>query len=178
MTDIFILAVIGSPFGLKGFMKVRSLSGETDHITALKTVTLRQKGIEKQFTVAESLLSDEAGSLLLRLAGIDSPEAAKTLTGAELIGNRSLAVPLKDNEFYVEDLKGTEVIGSNSAGNTEDSPVLGKITDIIEGGGGQLAEILLDSGEKKLVPFRNEFFGNINIEKGRVVLLEPWILKE
>ena len=40
-----------------------------------------------------------------------------------------------------------------------------------------LAEIALDSGEKRLVPFKNEFFGDIDIQNGRAVLLNRWILE-
>jgi len=50
--------------------------------------------------------------------------------------------------------------------------------DIIEGGNGFLAEVLLDSGEKRFVPYRKEFFGEPNLKEGKIELLEPWILEE
>jgi len=54
---------------------------------------------------------------------------------------------------------------------------LGHISDIVEGGGGFLAEIKLISGESKLVPFRNEFFGEVNFNLGKVELLQLWMLE-
>ena len=107
--------------------------------------------------------------ILMRFAGIDSPEAARSLNGAEIVVDREYAAPLNEGEYYVEDLKGFEII--TSAGQT-----LGHLADIIEGGGGQLAEIKLLSGENRFAPFRKEFFGEINPGEGRMILLEPWVL--
>lgn len=189
MTESFTLAVIGSPFGLKGHLKVKSLSGETGHLSALKTVNLRQKGKEKEFSVEETMETDEVSVLLMKFTGIDSPEAAKVLTGSELVADRAQAAPLKPGEFYIEDLKGLQVIRGNGeqgtgngdceAPNKDHNPeILGHITDILEGGNGEVAEVKLPSGELKMVPFRKEFFGDINIEEKWAVLLQPWILEE
>jgi 16S rRNA processing protein RimM len=171
VTESFVVGLAGAPFGLKGFVKVRSLSGETDHLTARTELTLRQDGREKVYTVeAWEFHSGPSPVLLVKFAGIDSPEEAKTLRGAEIIAGRTHAAPLKPGEFYVEDLKGLEVVAAGGE-------VVGRITDIIEGGGGDLAEIRLNSGETRLVPFRGEFFGDINLETGKAALLERWILE-
>jgi len=169
LTESFILAVVGSPFGLDGFVKIKSLSGETGHLTSLKNVVLRQKNIKKIFIIEETKPLDDSSWILMKFSGINNPETARTLTGAELIADRSSAVSLKEGEFYIEDLKGLEVIAGQE--------VIGHITDIIEGGGGELAEIRLISGEIKMVPFRKEFFGDINIDENWVCLLNNWILE-
>ncbi|MCL2069362.1 MAG: ribosome maturation factor RimM [Treponema sp.] len=159
---------MGPPFGLKGFVKVKPLSGETGHFSCLDKVRLRQAGKEEDRELAELVLQGD--SLLLRFAGIDSPEAAKLLAGAEIIVERKYAAPLKEGEYYVEDLKGLELVGPQ--GET-----LGHIRDVIEGGGGNLAEIELPSGERRFAPFRNEFFGEVKLKEGKVVLNEPWVLE-
>jgi 16S rRNA processing protein RimM len=165
------VGLIGLPFGLKGFVKVRSLSGETDHLTACTELTLRQDGRERVYKVeAWEFRSGSSPDLLIKFAGIDAPEEAKALGGAEIIAVRAHAAPLKPGEFYVEDLKGLDV----TAGDGE---LVGRITDILEGGGGKLAEIRLNSGEVRLVPFRKEFFGDISPETGKAALLERWILE-
>lgn len=176
---------MGPPFGLKGFVKVRPFSGETGHFSRLDKVILRQGENEETREVAEIVL--QGGSqgaslrsakgvsakhnLLMRFAGIDSPEAAGLLKGAEIIVGREYAAPLGEGEYYVEDIKGLEVI------NLEGTP-LGNITDVVEGGGGDLLEVRLLSGERRFVPFRKEFWGDLNLEKGKIVLLEHWILDQ
>jgi 16S rRNA processing protein RimM len=172
VTESFVVGLVGSPFGLKGFVKVRPLSGETDHLTARTELTLRQDGREKVYTVEDwELRSGPSPDLLIKFAGIDAPEEARALGGAEIIAGRAHAAPLKPGEFYVEDLKGLDVTAAGDGG------VVGRITDILEGGGGELAEIRLNSGEIRLVPFRKEFFGDISPETGKAVLLERWILE-
>jgi len=163
----FTLGLVGSHFGLEGFVKVRPFSGETAHFFRLKNVTLRQDGAEKPWDVAEVVL--RGNFLLMRFAGINNPETARLLGGAEIIVDREYAAPLKEGEYYVEDLKGLKVL-------TVEGQALGHITDMLEGGGGQLAEVKLPSGEKRFAPFRNEFFGDVNLGEGTIMLLEPWVL--
>jgi 16S rRNA processing protein RimM len=168
VTEKFIIGLIGSPFGVKGFVKVRPLSGEIDHLLKLQSVVVSKDGKEREFQVEETTPAPPV--VLMRFKGIESPEAAKTLTGAQLIAGREQAAPLGEGEFYIEDLKGLAVIAVNGG-------TIGKITDIIEGGGGELAEIELLSGEKRLIPFRREFFTEISPAQGRVALDNLWILE-
>jgi len=168
MTEKFIIGTIGAPFGVKGFVKVFSASGETAHLLKLNSIIVSKDGKEQQRKIAESGLALPA--VLIRFEGIENPEAAKVLNGAKLIGSRDQAAALGEGEFYIEDLKGLQV-------QSEDGKIIGHVTDIIEGGGGELAEIKLlmpvsneTSNGMCLVPFRKEFFSEINPEKGRLVL--------
>jgi len=132
----------------------------------------KNEAIKKEFIVEKVFSSP----LSVKFKGIDSPEAARTLLGAEIIVSREQAAPLDEGEFYIEDLRGLEVY----AGTRH----VGIISDIIEGGGAYLAEIHLlpeahdkQIAEKRLVPFRNEFFGLVDTKKGRAELLHTWILE-
>ena len=168
MRERFTAARIGPPFGVKGFVRIRSLSGEYEHLTRLSRVAARQGERERIWEIEEVI--PVSRGLAMKFRGIDTPEAAKTLAGALIILDRDQAAPLKTGEFYVEDLTGLAVV--SVSGET-----LGHITGVLEGGGGSLAEIRLVSGEIRLAPFRNEFFGDINLETGQAVLLHPWILE-
>jgi 16S rRNA processing protein RimM len=168
LTDKFVVGLIGAPFGLEGFVKVRPLSGEIDHLLRLRAVVIRKDGRERPLEIEESAAAPPA--VVMRFAGINNPEAAKTLGGAELIVGRDQASPLRDGEFYVEDLKGLAV-------KDENGETLGHISGIVEGGGGELAEIRLLEGELRLVPFRQEFFGAVSLEKSCVELKNLWILE-
>jgi 16S rRNA processing protein RimM len=168
VTEKFTVGTISAPFGVKGFVKIRIFSGETEHLLGLTEAVLRQNDTEKTFTVEET--TPQGDSLLMKFKGIDSPEAAKSLSGAEIVADRAHAAPLKPGEFYIEDLKGLNV-------TDQTGEILGTISDIIEGGSGELAELKLNTGETRLVPFRNEFFGRISLEDKRAILLEKWILE-
>ena len=165
MTERFVAAILGAPFGLSGRVKIESLSGEEKHLFDLQKATLRKEEQEKEYTIEEMFSSP----LSFKLKGIDSPEAAKALTGAEILVPRDHAAPLKNDEFYIEDLRGLEVIAEGIT--------VGSISALFEGGGGFLAEITLKNGEKKLVPFRDQFFGKIDLAAGTAELENIWILE-
>jgi 16S rRNA processing protein RimM len=168
VTEKFIVGQVGAPFGVKGFVKVRPLSGEIDHLLKLSSVIVSRDGKEQLIQIEEA--EPASSAVLMRFKGIDSPEAAKAFSGAKLITDREQAAPLSEGEFYIEDLKGLAVVGINDE-------TIGQVLDIIEGGGGELAEIELLNGEKRLVPFRKEFFVEIDPAKGMVVLDNIWILE-
>jgi len=172
--SIFIAGIVGAPFGLEGFVKVKPLSGEIEHLLKLKSATLRQDEKERVLAVEES--SPNGDAVIMRFAGFNSPEAAKALAGAELIVSREDAAALKPGEFYVEDLKGLAVIAPPLEAD-DNRQILGHINAIIEGGGGDLAEITLNNGKHRLVPFRKEFFSGIDLENRRVTLNNLWILE-
>lgn len=169
LIERFIAAVVGPPFGLTGRVKIESASGEESHLLGLTKVTLRKGAAEQEFQIEEVFSSP----LSIKFAGFDSPEAAKTLKGREILLPREAAAPLNAGEFYIEDLKGLKVYITTGGTDT----VVGEFCDILEGGGGFLAEILLtESAQKRLVPFRDEFFGIVDPAAGTVELLKPWIL--
>lgn len=174
MTEKFIIAMVGSPYGVRGLVRVHPCSGEIGHLLELRSVLLSKDGTEKLLKIEEAMPA--APSVLIRFEGIDTPEKAKTLNGARLITDREQAAPLSDNEYYIEDLKGLPVFG-NSPREDAEPQIIGHIVDIIEGGGGELAEIKLSGGGKKLVPFRREFFSEISPEKGKLVLKHLWVLE-
>ena len=139
-----------------------------------KEFTLRQNGNDRKISVEDirstaEKSSNEASVLLIKFSGINDPETAKYLTGAELVMDRVNAVPLKQGEYYIEDLIGLRL--------EADGQTLGHICGMVEGGGGDMAEVKLPNGDKKFIPFRDEFIGKVDIEAGTAVLLHRWILE-
>jgi 16S rRNA processing protein RimM len=168
--DRLVTGYIRSSHGVDGFVKVESASGEVGHFAGLTDVTLRTgglKGTERPFVI--EAVEGHAGCLLLKLRGIDTPEQAKELAGAEILVPRDKACPLEEGEFYVNDLCQCNLVYQGT--------VVGSITDVMEGGAGDLLEVsLAESGQKRLVPLRKEFIGEIDIGAKTVELMHRWIL--
>lgn len=198
--DLTVGFVRGS-HGLTGEVRVESASGRYEHIAVLKEVTLVQKGISAKYAVENARV---AGNVLyVKFAGVDSPEAAKKLNGAALQTSRENACPLKEGEWYVEDLKKCSLVyfgEENGLGNdvapTDDiraRSVVGSITDVLEGGASELLEVLLSEDcdvlkeEVKLnankkprtvyVPFNETHVGKVDIPNKSVQLMHLWILE-
>ncbi|GMO47720.1 MAG: hypothetical protein Ta2B_29910 [Termitinemataceae bacterium] len=179
MTEVFFtVAVIGQPFALDGFLKLRSLSGESEHLLKLSNLSVdlcmpQRSGSAKcseTRTVKVECIKESGANLLIKFKNIDTFDDAKKLAGMELLVKRENGAKLRQNEFYIKDLKGLCVVdGQKNA--------LGKISDVVEGGNGSLIEIELLNGEKKFAPFRKEFFGEISIKRQEAQLIAPWVLE-
>ncbi len=170
LTQRFITGIIGQPFGLKGYVRVQIFSENSAHLKQLKHIIVRLRGDEKDLLIEEVVST--SSMLAIKFKGIDTPEEARLLNGAELLIDREQGTPLKENEYYIEDLKGLAVHLESASG-----PKVGEIHTIVDGGGGQLAEVLLTSGEYCLIPLRKEFFGEINLQDRIILLKEGWILE-
>lgn len=195
-----MVGIIRGTHGLAGNCKVESTSGEFQHFTGMKDVVLRKNGIETKRTIEK--VSIGGGILYIKFSGINSPEEAKKLSGSEVVVSREFACPCGKDEYYVEDLKQCQLVytsgsakgmAEKSAATTAEPVVVGTITDVLEGGAGDLLEVVLSescsllpqelrttsSGKprKVLVPFKKEFIGTVDTKNKQVQLMHLWILE-
>lgn len=176
--SLLVTGIIRSSHGLDGFVKVESSSGEVDHFAGLAEVFGRVPGSDGP--LRRLVIEAVEGSrhlLLLKFAGIETPEQARALAGLELLVPRDKACPLSEGEYYVSDLCNCVLVYLGV-------PV-GTVTDVLEGGAGDLLEVILteggDAGEsgsrRRLVPFRKEFVGEVDLQARTVELMHRWILE-
>lgn len=173
--DWLITGRVRGTFGLEGFIKIESCSGEYEHFLNLKEIKLQlpSKGTETQppelfYQVEECVVRN--ADALLKLRGINSPEAAKKLHGADILVPRDMACPLERGEFYINDLCNSDLVYKGNS--------VGTIADVVEGGGGLLLEVSeAATGRTVYIPFRSQFIGKINIPAKQVELMHRWILE-
>ena len=187
-----IVGFIRGPHGVAGEFKVESASGYYEHIAQLKEVTLRYGSEEYKCSIESAVEGN--GTLYMKAAGIDTPEAVRKYNGWEIVVPRKYAHPLQENEWYFEDLKNCSLIWNDgTADGTAPAEIVGTITDVLEGGAGDLLEVSLSescniladdikftsSGKprKVLVPFNKEHIGKVDIQAGTVQLMHLWILE-
>ncbi len=163
--DTLAVGIVRSSHGVKGFVKVLSFSGETAHLLRLRRVELNING-ERSTRVIEDARPFKNG-VLLKFEGIDSPEAAKALSGAELWVLREEAAPLAEDEYYLADLCNCELFCGEER--------RGRIVSVAAGSSGDLLEVETKDG-LKIVPFTRRFIGEVDIAAARVELLMPEIL--
>lgn len=202
-TEQFIVGFIRGSHGVEGNMKVESTSGEFEHFYSMKEVTLRDgKTGDSKLCKVESV-DEGAGTLYLKLVGIDTPEDVRKLNGWQIVVPRKYAKKLGKNEWYIEDLKNCALNFYPEQGNDGlavwTAPAVGKaitvgtITDVIEGGSGNLLEVLLaenceelaesvrfDSNKKVrkvYVPFNPQFVRNVDVKNKCIQLMHLWILE-
>ena len=193
--DVFIVGFVRGSHGISGEFKVESASGEYEHFALMKEVTLRngRTGEEKSFSVEYAEVGGR--DLYMKLAGVDNPELAQKFNKWEIIVSRENACPLDENEWYVEDLKNCALVYKGKDGLADDSaPIqVGTITDVMEGGSGNLLEVCLaencdclsdsvkyDSNGKirtVYVPLKEQFIGKVDVKNKIIQLMHLWILE-
>lgn len=172
---LVITGKVLSTFGLKGYIKAISCSGEYGHFFALEKVYIsfsKRKLVSNRYKDGWFCLEKTKpvfNGVLLKIKSIDVLEDAKYFVGAELLVERHNASVLKDGEFYAFDLCMCSVFVSGSK--------IGKVANVVDGGAGTLLEIVKDDGVSYYIPFNGEFIGDVDVAKKTIELKNEWIME-
>ena len=192
LVQSFIVGFIRGSHGVSGKFNFESSSGFYDHFENMTEVTLRngKTGDSKVFKVESVEIGDF--SSFMKLEGINSPEDVKKYNHWEIVVPRDKASILEEDEWYVEDLKKCSLYYEDKDGlNCK----VGTVTDVMEGGSGDLLEVRLaedceiladdikfDADKKVrtvLIPMNGEagFIGEVDVENRKIQLMHLWILE-
>jgi 16S rRNA processing protein RimM len=155
-----IIGIIRTSHGINGELKVKSLSGETEHFKKLKDIYTNKKGTLIRFQVEKIRILQD--TIVLKLNGIDSPEQGKEYCGSEIWVDRAYACPLENGEYYYGDMLDSTVIRDNTN--------IGKVISIFESGTTHILEISDAESRTIMIPFTVEYISEVNIEEGKIVL--------
>jgi 16S rRNA processing protein RimM len=154
------VGVVTATHGVSGELKIKSFSGQVEHLLAIRDALFRKAGAEKRLRI-ETARPQQSG-IIAKVAGLENPEEARRLVGYELWVPRPLAAPLDSGEYYASDLCRCRLW----FGNEE----IGVVRSVWDGGPAQLLEIMGREGRTFLVPFTDHFIGEVNTGEGRIVL--------
>ena len=158
------MGVFGAPQGVRGDIRIKSLTGHPSAIGAYGPLT--DKGGKRAFAF-ESLRPLKDDMLVARVAGVSTREAAESLKNIELFARREQLPPPSEDEFYYDDLVGLEAV--DAAG----SP-LGRVVSLMNYGAGDVLEIApAQGGETLLLPFTKRVAPRIDFDAGRIVIEPP-----
>jgi 16S rRNA processing protein RimM len=108
VSSLIELGVVGAPFGVRGWVKLRSFTEPPDRLLEHRSVQLRLGGAWQPFRIEASGRS--GGQLTVKLAGVEDRDEAQALCGAPVGVLRSELPPRTAREFYRADLIGCEVV--------------------------------------------------------------------
>jgi 16S rRNA processing protein RimM len=155
--------------GVHGLVRLRSFMEVKEDIFRFTPVT-DTHGV-RVFEIAPAPQRGSGDTLLARVGGIDSREAAKAVGGLKLFIERErLPVPKNEDDFYYSDLIGLRV-------KLRDGRVLGVVTAIHETPPGDLVEVTVGAavkgvGKTVLMPFTRAVVPKVDISGG-VLLADP-----
>lgn len=154
--------------GVRGFLKVKVLSDDVDRFLSQEAVYLRDdRGRETRLEIEQSMVSGD--NVLVKFAGVDTPEAGKRYNGLYLWIPREDASQLEEGEYYLADLIGCEVYAQGV--------LHGEVVAIVEGAQAELLEVKKsESGDLAYLPFMDVYVLNVDVRSRRIELRSSWIL--
>jgi len=167
MDGLLATARIKRPHGVNGYLRLESFSGETKHLLKLKKIVLEGEREKIHFTVEDSVKN--GNSVLLKLKGVDTPEAGRRYSNWTVWVDRKKAARRKRKEYYAADLTGCalmdhgEQVGTVEAVSGSDSDAYIEIRDM--------------GGETYLLPFLKRYFGKVDLKKRKIEFDESWLKK-
>lgn len=155
MTDRFRVGVITSPHGIKGEAKVYTTTDNPERLRKLKQVYAAIKGKDTVLEIETVRL--QKNMALIKFRQFNTPEEINILRNTDLFVDRENATPLKENENYIADLIGLNVVD-------EDNNIIGTVTDVFPTGANHVMEV--DIGEKRvLFPYIRQCILDVNLEE-------------
>ena len=155
MQEIFKIGVVLKPQGVRGELKVQSLSGDINRFKNLKEVIIDDATYR---ILKTKIVSD---TVFVALDGVFDRNAAERFRGKFLCVKRENAIELKDGEYFIADLIGATLSDENGR--------IGRITEIVNAKT-DIFTVLCDDGKVLRFPFLKDLLISVDVNRGEVVV--------
>lgn len=158
----FQLGYVAKAHGLRGEVVVRTFDPASEALFEVERVFVRRKdGTEQELRVEAARTAGK--DLLVTFEEIPAREEAERLVGSTVFVLRDDLPPPEEGEFFQGDLIGLEAVD-------ETHTVVGRVEEIWNTGEVPTLVIRAPGKEELLLPFVDEFVGEVDLEKRRVVV--------
>lgn len=141
--ELISIGEISGVFGVKGWVKVFSLTEPRENIINYSPWTLKKGNELREVKLVNG--KRQGKSVVALLEGVADRDIAASYSGWEILINKSQLPETEEGEFYWADLVGLSV-------ETEDGVSLGKVDYLIETGANDVL-VVKDIEEERLIPF-------------------------
>ncbi|HEY5004705.1 MAG TPA: ribosome maturation factor RimM [Ktedonobacteraceae bacterium] len=162
ITEWATIGKIVAPFGLRGQMKVTSLTDIPDRFAQLEQVYL---GPEYKSYAVKEVRPYKSNMVLLKIAGISSATGAESLRGQDIFIPAEQMAKLPPDFYYQHDILGLAVEKLNGQ-------AIGTIVEIMPTGGNDVYVIKASDGKQFLIPAVKSIIKQVDLIR-RVMYIEP-----
>jgi 16S rRNA processing protein RimM len=155
---IIVLGKIGGTFGVHGWVKITSYTDPAENILEYDEWLMGGPGRWRPIEIEDGRVTGKG--VLVKLAGIETPEDARLQVGVEIGVPRSHMPAPAAGEYYWSDLEGLEAL-------TKDGEVLGRVDHFRTTPAGSLVVV---RGEREhWIPFVKDRIVKVELAAGRIV---------
>ena len=161
MQDFLEIGQIVNTFGVKGMLKVVPFTDNVERFEKLKSVFLEKNNKIEEKKVEETKF--HKNMILVKFKNIETIEEAEKYVNAYLKVDRQNAIELKENEFFIADLLGSEIY-------TDENVLLGKLEDIFNTGSNDIYVVKDEKGKQILLPAIADVIKNIDVVNKKIIV--------
>ena len=154
MVQLFQVGVISSTHGVRGEVKVFPTTDDPQRFKSLKNVILDTG--KEQIPLEIQGVKFFKQFVILKFKGIDNINDIERYKRRSLFVTREDAVELEEDEYYIADLIGMDVI--------TDEGEEGKLVDVIETGANEVYVVEFDKYGEVLIPAIHDCILDVDIE--------------
>jgi 16S rRNA processing protein RimM len=155
---IVVLGKIGGTFGVHGWVRITSYTDPLENILEYDEWLVGGPGRWRPIEIEDGRVTGKG--VLVKLAGLETPEEARLQVGVEIGVRRSDMPPPPPGEYYWSDLEGLEA-------RTKNGELLGRVDHFRTTPGGSLVVV---RGEREhWIPFVKDRIVKIELDARRIV---------
>lgn len=166
MSGRIAVGIIRKAHGVRGEASVEPWTDDLDRFDDLEEVTLASPDDAQTRDTTIQAFRFHAGRVLVKFAGIDTPEDVQLLRGWTLEIPEEQARTLGADEYFLHDLPGLTLIDAEGRER-------GVVTDVFEGGGGLLLNVRRADGKEFELPFAADLCTEIDIPGRKIMVNLP-----
>jgi 16S rRNA processing protein RimM len=164
--DLIYIGEITKPYGLRGEVRVISLTDDPERFHRLAECVLLDASRNERETRRIASARRHGDAVVIRFEGCSDADAAAALRGRFLTVPKTEALPPPEGRFYPWQLEGCRVV-------TDDGREVGRVTGIEHGPTQDVWVVEDGGGAERLIPAVPEIVAELDLASRRVVIRPP-----
>ena len=160
-SDMKFVGTIQGAKGMSGEMKVSLITAHPTHLLSLESIYLNIADSSSMLYTIDKAKWD-GSKLTIKLHGVDDRNTAEALRGAKMIIPEDAAYKVGEDEYFIEDLVGMNVVDTSGTN-------LGKIKEVLNYPAHDVYVISKDDSEI-LIPAVHEYIQEIDMHTGTIMI--------
>lgn len=159
--EYVLVGEIVAAFGIRGQLKVRSLTDRVDHLRLkIKQIYV---GPKHQVYQVKETFEHKPGLLIMTLDGVKSRTDAENLRGSEVAILEGQTAPLETDEYFLHDLYDMEVM-------LESGEPFGKVREVLQTGANDVLVVARPDQPDALLPVIHDVIVSMDTAQKRMVV--------
>lgn len=158
---MYLIGYVLKPQGLKGEVKVNSVSPYPERFNRLQSVYLQLEDNKRPFSIENVRISGRF--VYIKFSGINSRNDAEFLRHAEVLIEEKDLIKPAENEYFVHDLIGCKII-------LENNDVFGVLSDVVQMSSNDVYVVKKSDGTEVLIPATRDVVKQVDVRQKKIII--------